>query len=600
MNETDREELQDRLLVPSMDQESPALAPNIPLIMTRLEQTASGLLIPATPERQPLDMLATYLTGELLTGSTIDLDEIKRVMGQQPSLSLVGGLAHLTRLMEMPGVMDAAFEGEYVEVCCPPDLRTRMQVALNERGTAASSPQVGLAAQKLAIKNSTGQADDAIAWPVFGALLLAVGDHMAERTDDRDALELEVTRYSIFYTHPNPHLLWGRHERMWNDIAPRLTAHPKYMDVNALLEDATGTPAHVYLAMLFALFFLFYRKKSIVEEPLWVDTSPLPDQIRLAKEEIDDVLAATAGSLDWFRDTISDDNLPWDFTAFQKRPLVVAGDLVFPPSLDLLLQKQTTGVYYTILDHLRERSGDWRGWQIFFGHVWEEYVRELLLSSVDKSRLVSESQLEASWPENAKRADNLLLYPDRWLLVETVGKRMSLATAATGTPESLNEDLTAAVLKKARQLSSTIDVLTESPEASGISMGEYPSRYRPMIVLPGPFPNMPHVVTQFRELISADDECKALAGDHSEPVLVLSSDDIELLLGTSATLGASLIELIDRWQESSLKDLSAEIWLYENERSKVSVPAWLDEASRRFTQSCTARLFGSSDTKANS
>lgn len=591
----DRPETAGHLLVSNLAAGSPALAPNVPLLGLGLELRPSGLWAPAPKARYPIDMMASYTTLSDLVGEKWNQEVFATHLHDQPLFVTLAGLAHLCCLLELRGGMSEDFLDEFIREACPPPLVDLLRAHVRQPGVGISSPQVALAAMNFTLLNG-GETEGDTHWQRIGLVLLATGDHLDTREvrEDMTQLELEIVRYGLFFHHTYATRLWGRSYRMWEEVAPSLSDDPEHVDVIGTIEQATGVPWSEYCALGFAFYALLQiRKKTIMNSTLWIDTSDM--KIEIEAEIVTRFQDSWAAEAEWYRERIDERYVAWDFTMFQERPLYRHKERLVALSAQYVLEKATTGVYYTVLEHLRPQ-GKHTSWQNFFGDVWETYVHQLLAETVPGDRLVPESRLKEAWPPGRKSCDNLILYPDRWLMVESAAKRMNVQTSARGGPDSLENDLRAAVLKKARQLADAIDVLQADPSRSGITSHDYPKRFMPVIALPGPFPVLPTVVQKVRELIEADDECKALGGDDVDDLVIVSADDLELLLGTATASGRTLVELLDEWQASTLREISFQIWLMESRPTEAKIPAWVEEGARAMTDRSSRVLFGNENT----
>lgn len=554
------------------------------------QKLSSGIWVPPSDEKVPADLMASYLTASDLGLEPATMPQVESMFARLPQFITVVSLAHVSCLMELRQSTNTELQADFLEHCCPQPLAELAEPRLTAPNVGFSSPQVALAAIELALTNCRDVEEDGSTLSV-GPLLMAVGDHMVQKGErSREATDLEITRYGIFFAPRYVRSLPGRYDRMWREIAPTLSAHPDYVDVAATVEEATGIPFDEYISLGMGLYSVFSRKKSIMEGPWWMELSK--QKLALAPATIERFFEQWSADAAWFSEKFGTTFSAWDFTAFQGRPLLRRADRILPFSVNFLLEKATSGIFYLVLDWLRDTGGDWQRWTRFVGTVWELYVRHLLEGLVGKDRLISEAALTAGWPEGKKIADNVLLYPIRWVLLETVAKRLNLATVATGGPEALVSDLQDAIVKKARQLADTVEVLKQNPELAGAAMDPFPGSFRPAVVLPGPFPVMPQVIKQVRRLVNDDPKCAALVGDGVEPLVILTADDLEALLGAANALGSSLDEQIEEWQSSNLAEMNAFIFLTEKHRRSFFAE-WVDEASNTALTRSIGVLFGS-------
>jgi len=445
-----------------------------------------------------------------------------------------------------------------------------------------TSPQVVLLLTRLVLEHAPDVEGD-LNPRAAGAALLAAADATTLAAFEDSDVSLDWARNDLFYSRPDAKLLWGRSERMWLEIAPRVRVADARVDVGETILDAVGVPLGTYMALGAAAYLKCFR----AAQDDWNEGYWTPDyigEVREPPEVVQGFVASYAETRDWFRREIEGITLPWDFTPLRRRPLLRHGSDVAAFSAYFLLEKGTDGIYYTVMDHLRDRGHDVLTWTRTFGRIWEAYVCTLLDEALPGERLIRESDLKRLRP-GAPACERVVLYPGRALLVEAAGKRITLPSAATGKWEDMERDFELAVVDKARQLSGTIEWLAEDPSAVGAEPGE-PLRFLPLIVLPGPFPRVPPVEARLRAAVGRDPRCRAMRRLSVDPFLVLDGKDFEMLVGTSM-LGASAIDLLDAWQSSGLAAMSFWNWITSEWRRPRGWPASLERASERLLDRAT-------------
>jgi hypothetical protein len=582
IRETDRPELGQSLSVPTLPAGQLAFGPNIPVIgMRQFQQLPSGLIVPEVSERRLDKLFGGFAMTSDFLGEPVPLAELVDALTSLNVEPLIGNLLAMNAILEQRGISPALSE-ELLLACCPPPVVTKLRPLIHSRERAFTSPQVLLTLTKLVLAASRGTDD--LELTRIGPLILTVADHVGGDVQHEDEdWALELTRYGWFNFRDRQQLLWGRFQRLWREVIPSLSSHPKFIDPAEVIERGIGIDYASFLALGVGLSAYFEQRVRNDEPPLW-----LREEIQgtvLPRETVARFVSAMSADRDWYAEgvleSLNDPVLFWDFTKMRQRPLLRHNGGLIPFSLQMLAERVTDGLFYTVADALGADSAEASArWRDFFGVVWETYVHELIVQGVgDRARIIPESLMVEAWP-NVKTCDNVIEYPSRFLLIEAVARRFSLDTVAIGDIDDLEEDLRKAALIKARQLASTVRLLskrsTDLETRLGHSIPVGPAtRFTPVIVLPGPFPQLPFVTGHVNELLRDDPECGILGVGRVDGIVFLAAGDLEILVGTAASMGQTLPDLLDAWQGSDLNLMDFRTWAANSIPGGAYIPDWL-------------------------
>lgn len=596
---TDRPETAGDLIVPRLSRDQPAFAPNVPMIGSSVFEVAtSGLYVPVRAETQPMDLIGSYATAEDVLGSPTSVADLIAQVKELCLTSLIGKLTPLVAMLEQRGIANKKLSQELLGLC-PPSIEATLRPMIDSGERIFTSTQVVLTLIKLALKFAK-EGDDDVDAQRLGPLVLGTADQVGKvRAGDPD-WHLELARYGWFYAQPQHGHLMGRLQRLWIEVIPSLSEDSRYVDIRTEVEAATGVPFDTYVALGITLVSHFSEKIRKGEPPIWIRESFAKDT-QVAPETAARFLEHLSASREWYAEgdiELESSALYWDFTSVRTRPLIRIGELYAPLSVQMLAERVTDGLFYTVLDQAASTGESRRArWQEFFGLAWEAYVRTLIRESIgDDGRLIPEELLRRAWPES-RVCDNLIEYPSRWLLIESVAKRFTVQTIALGSIDDLERDLMLAVVNKAHQIARTVESLrTATDRMEAITGVEHASgegtRFTPLIVLPGPFAPIPTIAQHVQEMLRSDEECAALFESGVDPLTVLAAQDIEVLLGTAGRSGQSLVELLDGWRESALAEVSFDVWAHTVPGLDPRLPQWLEEGGRELIGSSARLLFG--------
>lgn len=344
-----------------------------------------------------------------------------------------------------------------------------------------------LAAIKLAcVHLPTDGPDNGDPFLAFGEALLVLNDLVEKGSlsnpatlAERERLGYFRTVARLFYERPNyMQALVRAFDLFLTDrphLRPEASGQPgaAYVDLPALLKEATGLDPHEYFAVCVAFLSHFYTidrdsaptTHAIISYEHYFQATTIPpertahlfDLVMQSAIELQDGVRRTepAGRVNQFT------HLP-----LAAKPLVRINDQVFAPLLQLVMGKLTTGLYHTLLNSYDLADGKNReAFQRYMGRVFEDYVDATFRRALHGSsaRWICERALLEAMPATKKArppmCDGVLVQGDVVILVEAKAKLLA-AAARSGTDEAgFWAKMDELLVKPARQLSSVIDAL---------------------------------------------------------------------------------------------------------------------------------------------
>lgn len=378
-----------------------------------------------------------------------------------------------------------------------------------------------LAAIKLAcVHLPTDGPDNRDPFPAFGEALLILNDLVEKdllsgpvAVAERERLGYFRAVARLFYERPNYMQALARAFDLFLVDRPHLRSDAigqsgaAYVDLPALLKEATGLDPHEYFAVCFAFLSYFYAidresvptTHAIISYEHYFQATTIPPErtahlfglVMQSAAELQDGVRRSepAGRVNQFT------HLP-----LAAKPLVRINDHVFAPLLQLVMAKLTTGLYHTLLNSydLADRKHR-EAFQQYMGRVFEDYVdttfRRALRGS--SARWISERELLDAMPATKKTrpptCDGVLVQGDAIILVEAKAKLLA-AAARSGTDEAgFWAKIDELLVKPARQLSSVVDALQAGQlQGLGLTAGPRTAIY-PLVVHLQDLPSEPLV-----------------------------------------------------------------------------------------------------------
>jgi hypothetical protein len=196
-------------------------------------------------------------------------------------------------------------------------------------------------------------------------------------------------------------------------------------------------------------------------------------------------------------------------------------------------------------------------------------IRVSLTSSSWKDRVVSETDLKAVFGgHGVKTADLAVEYPNAWLVIEVSAIRPKYQALAAHSAKHYGELIDQAV-EEAKQAIATSRKLLEHAQTptDRFRLIDSSSRMYPIVVATEGFPSNPLLHRDVRQQLEADTGNKS---DSIAPVEILDLDELELLLALGENCGLSIVDLIQRKQESAFWSDSMHNYLWNHHKDQIS------------------------------
>lgn len=516
----------------------------------------------------PIDGVLTYMTPASGFGQRLRLETIDKTLARLPLGDVLLTCAVVAHLADQ-SMTDRDGRFALARGFLPLDVVDRAQSSMERDRTLASLSSQQALTVALRALTACSDAAPAGASPLLdrrlGGLMLAVGDHLSYRTDDKSTLLLDLVRAGLFYR-LNGILEWySTAEALFFRTMPSLIGHPQYVDAARVVEELAGFPLDVFWALNACYGFYVFNSDRLQRFPFPLDEAASTDRKLVDRWLELNVLPTALG-----RNSAAEDlarRAPWSFTTFLKRPLVeVAPGTYFPIRTQLLAQKATTaGMFYFIFDLLKEAGEDHQRWANFMGSAVEAHGQQILQEFASSSAVLSFPEKErtgnpARWP---KACDAMLAIGDDVVVIDFVHRNLSLPTQATGGYEDLELDLRRAVQEKVGQLDATL----ERRLASGGPI----HRLYPVIVTGAPLPLNPAVRQEIDRLvqelqpkvIGIDQRCRQLG--------ILELYELKMLLQTAAANDMTVTDLLERWYSVPLRSNNLRDWIVQTSLSVTAV-----------------------------
>lgn len=418
----------------------------------------------------------------------------------------------------------------------------------------------------------------------LGVLILALGDFTsrdAQGGTDRETLTLELVRVTLFSSVNALHGWYRVTDALLFDVLPTLSAHPGFVDVDALLLSDLGLTLSRLWALTVAYGLLSYTEPGGFRLPRVIEGGSVPEV------DVGRWMNVWSASLEESRSVAKvEASQPgsWSFGTLYTKPVVQLGPLsgiVVRPFF--LAQKATvSGMFWAIREpYVRTGRAHERLAQLF-GAAVETLGRTILARNPGAYEWVSETEMPTRWGEG--HCCDALGLGDGWLAIDFVFHQLTRATTTTGAFDALASDIQKAVIKKVGQIDDTLRRALET-EAQ-------PQRIVPVVVVGALFPGNPllasyvaaELAQQQLQVIGIDDRCATPA--------ILDLAEFNMAIEASVASGRSLHELLDEWLASPMGAMSMREWLVTDGPGRA-VPDH-DIEDEPYMRRLTAELFGTS------
>jgi hypothetical protein len=305
-----------------------------------------------------------------------------------------------------------------------------------------------LVAAKLCLANVHPATVDGPSPVRFGEALLMIGDIVSREmplpksidTSDPEVVQVWIhylVLTGLFFAHENRiHLLTRYYDLYTADHSPG-----EALKLGVIFKAATGLSPEEYWAVAFALLahWSTFDLNTAAAAPAFVSREHyFSENFEFSQAETNVFFGLFSRPADELRIELAkcgDAELwggyyPLPLAMF---PLVGVGDKLYCPSVRLLLERMTDGLYHTLLNAV---DSDQRNrFQVYTGELFERYVNRLLVRifssarTMDQARFVNEDTLKAALggADSAGFSDGLIIRGETVIVIECKATRLSLA-----------------------------------------------------------------------------------------------------------------------------------------------------------------------------
>lgn len=575
------------------------------MLQPRFEETTSGLLVPYGTMRrpQPIDQAKVYLTAEESLDRSISTDLLERVLSWHSLEDILPWTAHWMAKLRHPGVSQHAVDTEFANTYLAEPHRQRV-LNLVRAGRVLVVPQALLVLTKIALMNCPSRGVPEAHDPrplVF--MLLGLTEHLGSEMDEDlesggnpvitgtpGALGREVIANQLANRHRDEASRWATFEECWRQLPAQLAGHPRVVDMSDAYEAATGVPLDDVVTLCAAMWATATNGTPHLAPDYFGSLGWSEDRLAAALQ----LVSATPKQM---AQMLSDEGatmgIAWSVQTLQQYPVVrwTTGHFtVLDP--DLVIDR-ATGAWplYDISRELESRGDGLTGQRVrgSFAHLFERHVTSLVDDIVGTGalqRAYSEDDLRHAFGRRHKVADVAVDYGSAWIVLDATTAGVQLRTFAGVADESVEQDIQT-IVRKARQLDTTINFLRERQEALTGHPFKGPRRFHPVVVVAGAAVGGPIFMTLLREALAA---AGALLGEDVAALEILEVEDLHVAAAVAEAGGPSLVDLLRGKEDSALRDMSLKDYVLRDLRLHPGRPkriqsawhAWLNTAIAQF------------------
>lgn len=527
-------------------------------------QVRDGLWVPS-PGPQPIDFAIVYLVlSDYAPDVTVDsaVNLVSEILATTARDELLVALVHLLHIEADPA-LSAQLATGFAEGL-QPEFSDRLKGAVDTRQASPRrflSRQGVLQAMKAALAAQAVQRQSGIPVGVAAVLLVHSCSMLlgARTRGNRDALMMEMVRNFEFNKKRDLVVHISDHTEMWDTYGDQAVRHAGE-DAGALVRRFTGLDVRDFIAFAFAV-----AHRSIAYTPggdVVVDAT-LPGVTRPSEDVSAFVggVAATPEELAAEYSSMRDG--PWNFLPFKRHPVLrLPGGRLVVLHHDLLFDRVTDGLYWTVHDGLRDTEGDEArvAWTRAYGDMVESFVTrrfaDLAPTGLDDPAFHSEDDLKRAYP-HSKVSDGVIDMGSIFVPLEVVSGRLTVASLIHGEIAAFRRDTEKVVMKKTRQLDAVSKALLRNERSLTGRAGVYGRRVQPVLVTGAGYPVEPFSATYVR----GEAEREGLFDDpRIEPLAIISLDELSMLVGLAHT-GHAPDRLLGAWQESDIGKIALRNWL---------------------------------------
>jgi hypothetical protein len=344
------------------------------------------------------------------------------------------------------------------------------------------------------------------------------------------------------------------------------------------LEEWVDEDLPITLEEQFAAGFALMSQSKALDQGLAPDDRPLLDvqevfDLSALKGREDDISALLSAEREWYADRFAERGndvrtVAWNNTPFQQRPFIRFEDgrlfLVSPRTVETWL---SDGFYYRSLDSARDRTTRRQNtvekYTSYVGKLLERWALDLVRSVYPLDRPPGGGRAHGEQPYgNGKVTPDVAIDLGLDLvLIEVRSGYLREDTRVSGDPREFAVDLDRVLFRKIRQLGERIaDIVAGTATIPDVEMNVV-QRIWPIIVTAN---------ITWMELLSDWVQRELTApyqGARVQKLVVLDTEDLELLMGMVQASGLSITDILASRQQGPFADLELTRWANEDPRS---------------------------------
>ncbi len=525
---------------------------------------------------QPIDLMGYYLTASLGVGQRLSPETISQRLARFRLDQVLRCLADIAARADRLPLGQPKAAAELARWAFPDRVLDRAEDLLAQPGAHPISSQVvvNLALMALTSCGLEEQArEDRWLREELGLLVLALGDHLAQKRDD-ESFAVEITRLGLFHSLHDLTNWLDLAGELFMEVIPALASDRDYVDPNEVLQAAYGLDLERFWALTVAQGVSARESDSFVSLPARVEGWSVSDDELAAwtgawSQPVDD--ARLAAQRDLQRAT------GWSFEAFADAPLITFGPgkgcVAVRPAW-LAAKATPAGMFWAIRHPFVGSGGEHERWSRFYGRAVEELGRRLIARHLPTTDVITEDDI-ATWGPGPNC--DVMLLGDGVVAIDFVARQFTKQSAGTGDFGDLAQDLRKAAVDKLVQIDGSLH--------KGVA-GAYldaSAPLFPLVVVGGPFPVNPLLYETVERLVH-DERPRVIGIDRRcRPIAMMDLACFLVLLQTAEALECAVHALLDGWLSSGLAQLSFREWLTTDGPGRQERPGGADWGRRAFT-----------------
>lgn len=603
----------------------------------RLEFTRKGsLYLPNLPVTQKpvssrpkeLDYVSVYLTFKDLLNKTPNLFDLQRLLKDLNKKDGLCFFSLINMILANDGFGNLKLQVELVKLLFPTEVINKIAAyQKNKKIIIFTELQITNIIKLMCLygKDGGGEPINKIEKTTkLSDIILMMNDLMTEYNEDE--AEKSLTRKEIIDSFLKTMLTshwYANHEKiafaipryylMFIDIfnLPEIKVHKLYCDIHSIFQESTGLNLQIYFTLLIGLHAQFlaqsiikksvdFKRITISRRKYFKDTKIPVDQ----KEKLFDALVIKESDL---RNILEHDaekgpSFYLNNCALIAKPLVqIDDDQLICSNLSFLLSKITSGIFWTLFDHMKSKGKDPEIISRFFGVLFERYVQMAFERIRGASSLESINTVHLPIKYKGRKGteeestDIILEYPETLIFIEVVSSRLKFKDTITeGNINSFWDDLDKLVIDKAKQLQRKIEDYKNDLFGVGnkkYSNSNIKSFYAIIIGLEG-FPYWTAVREELEGKLSANKLLQVKDGIKGWDFIDIEElEYLESVLKTESML--NLLE--EKLSHPELKHMAIKNFLFQTKRL-IGKNEFLNVNRDRIFKQVQKALFGNSNT----